>query len=236
MRKRIFSILMIAAVLLLTAAPAFAMQPLTPNRLVDDANLLTEAEEGTLLAKLNEISERQAFDVVIVTRNGLDGKTPQDYADDFYDYNGYGQGEEKDGALLLLDMESRSYHISTSGYGITALTDYGMNLMEDSFVPKLSAGNYYGAFEEFANQCDYYVTRAKDGDPVDDPQAEPIVDPQPAEKRKPGLGTAGIAGAIGLLIGSIRANGMKAKLKTVKRQQNARDYMQGNNINLRHRF
>ncbi len=233
MRKRIFSILVIAAMLLLTAAPAFAMQPLTPNRLVDDADLLTEAEESTLLAKLNEISERQAFDVVIVTRNGLDGKTPQDYADDFYDYNGYGQGEEKDGALLLLDMESRSYHISTSGYGITALTDYGMNLMEDSFVPKLSAGNYYGAFEEFANQCDYYVTRAKDGDPVDDPQAEPIVDPQPAEKRKPGLGTAGIAGAIGLLIGSIRANGMKAKLKTVKRQQNARDYMQGNNVNLR---
>ena len=30
------------------------------------------------------------MDVVIVTSNDLQGKTPRDYADDYYDYNGYG--------------------------------------------------------------------------------------------------------------------------------------------------
>ena len=236
MKKRILSICLTALILLLTASPVFALQPLDKPRLVDDADLLTAEEETALLEKLDEISKRQEFDVVVVTKNGLEGKTPQDYADDFFDYNGYGQGDDYDGALLLLDMESRSYHISTSGYGITALTDYGMDLMEDSFVPKLSAGNYYDAFADFANQCDYYVTRAKEGNPVDapgaDPGQEPIVDPEP-EKHKPGLGTAGIAGVIGLLAGTIRVNGMKSKLKTVKRQQNASQYARRDSMKMR---
>ena len=30
------------------------------------------------------------MDAVIVTSNDLKGKTPRDYADDYYDYNGYG--------------------------------------------------------------------------------------------------------------------------------------------------
>ena len=236
MKKRILSICLIVLILLLSAMPVFALQPLEKPRLVDDADLLADEEEASLLSKLDEISERQEFDVVVVTRNGLEGKTAQQYADDFFDYNGYGKGDDYDGALLLLDMESRSYYISTSGYGVTALTDYGMKLMEDSFVPKLSAGNYYDAFADFANQCDYYVTRAKDGDPVDEPGAdpEPIVDPEPEKKsRKPGLGTAGIAGVIGLLAGTVRANGMKAKLKTVKRKQTASEYMRRDTLNMR---
>ncbi|MBE5997809.1 MAG: TPM domain-containing protein [Lachnospiraceae bacterium] len=233
MKKRFLSILLAVLIVALTALPVFAVEPLKVPRLTDDADLLTGEEETKLLAKLDEISERQAFDVVVVTKNGLDGKTPQEYADDYFDYNGFGQGTDYDGALLLLDMDSRSYHISTSGYGITALTDYGMTLMEDSFVPKLSAGNYYDAFTDFANQCDYYVTKAKEGTPIDVPDAEPLTDPEPPVKHKPGLGTAGIAGAIGLLVGSLRANGMKAKLKTVKRQQNAAEYVRRDSMRMR---
>ena len=235
MKKKILSICLIVLVLLLTAMPVFAIEPITAPRLTDDADLLTPEEEERLAKKLDEISTRQAFDVVVVTKNGLDGKTPQAYADDFFDYGGYGQGSESDGALLLLDMESRSYHISTSGYGITALTDYGMARMQESFVPKLSAGNYYEAFADFANTCDVYVSRAKEGNPVDDPNAQQghTTDPEPAQRHKPGLGTAGIAGAIGLLVGSIRANGMKAKLKTVKRKQTASEYVRRDSMNMR---
>lgn len=53
-------------------------------RLVDRADLLSELEEEELEARLDEISERQAADVVVVTVNSLDGKSAQDYADDFY--------------------------------------------------------------------------------------------------------------------------------------------------------
>lgn len=52
-------------------------------RLVDRADLLSELEEEELEARLDEISERQQADVVVVTVNSLDGKSAQDYADDF---------------------------------------------------------------------------------------------------------------------------------------------------------
>ena len=55
--------------------------------LVDNADLLTDEEESELEAQLDEVSERQAFDVAVVTVDSLEGKTAEAYADDFYDYN-----------------------------------------------------------------------------------------------------------------------------------------------------
>ena len=42
-----------------------------------------------ITAKLQEISLRQGMDVVAVTTRSTEGKSAMDYADDFYDYNGY---------------------------------------------------------------------------------------------------------------------------------------------------
>ena len=111
-------------------------------RLVDEADVLTVEEEADVLEKLDEISERQQFDVVIACINSLGGESAQDYADDFYDYNGYGFGEEKDGTLLLVSMEEREWYISTCGYGITAITDAGVSYLSDQFLPEMSDGNY----------------------------------------------------------------------------------------------
>ena len=43
--------------------------------LVDDANLLSENEKQNLLASLNEVSQRQKMDIVVVTCYSLDGKS-----------------------------------------------------------------------------------------------------------------------------------------------------------------
>ena len=53
------------------------------------------------------------MDLVVVTANTLGGKSPMEYADDYYDYNGY----TDDGALLLVSMEDRDWWISTKGSG-----------------------------------------------------------------------------------------------------------------------
>ena len=139
----------------------------TAFRLADNADLLTDEEEQRLLQALNEVSERQRFDLVIVTEDLLGGKTPTEYADDYYDDNGYGYGDSHDGALLLISMEDRDWWISTTGYGITALTDYGIESIGDDITPSLSSGNYYKAFSTFISDCDSYVTQAKNRNPVD---------------------------------------------------------------------
>ena len=43
------------------------------------------------------------MDAVIVTINNLEGESPQNYADNYYDYNGYGLGNEESGLILLID-------------------------------------------------------------------------------------------------------------------------------------
>ena len=128
MKKRLFTILFTVILIFSTVLPVSAAEEEMPPerllpRLVDEADLLTDEEEADILEQLDEISERQECDVAVVTVDGLDGKSAMEYADDFYDYNGYGFGEEKDGILLLVSMEERDWYISTCGFGITALTD-----------------------------------------------------------------------------------------------------------------
>ena len=58
-----------------------------------------------------EFKNQYNMDAVIVTSNNLNGKSQQDYADDYFDYNGYGVGEDKSGLLLLIDMDDRKVWI-----------------------------------------------------------------------------------------------------------------------------
>ena len=169
MRRVLWAVLATLMVCLLTpvsAAVAVPEERLKP-RLVDDDYLLTTTQQGTLLAKLDDISERQEFDIVIVTVYSLDGKTSTEYADDFFDYNGYGAGNSRDGILLLVSMQERDWAISTHGFGIPAFTDAGQTYLVDQFRPKLSAGDYAGAFTTFADLSDDFVTQARTGEPYD---------------------------------------------------------------------
>lgn len=68
-----------------------------PVRLVDQAELLTAEEQQQIQAKLDEVSELHHCDAVVMTVNSLEGKTATEYADDAFDYDGYGLGEDKAG-------------------------------------------------------------------------------------------------------------------------------------------
>ena len=187
------------------------------SRVVDMADLLNDSEEAALLSKLNEISIRQQVDVVVVTTNTLDGKIAMDYADDFYDYNGYGFGETHDGILLLVSMEDRDWWISTTGYGITAVTDAGIEYISEKFLPDLSDGNYADAFATYAELCDSFITQAKTGEPYD-------VNNMPKEPFNTFMSCI-IALGVGFVVARIATGSMKNKLKTVRSQPAAEEYV-----------
>lgn len=163
-KKRVFIYFMLF-LCIIPSFPIFAAEMLP--RLVDNADLLTDSEESALLGDLDEISERQQVDIVVVTVDSLEGASAMDYADDFFDYNGYGFGSERDGILLLISMEERDWYISTSGYGITAVTDAGLDYMSEKFVGYLSDGDYAEAFRAYAGMCDDFITQADTGEPYD---------------------------------------------------------------------
>lgn len=218
MKKRLCSILSIFSAALLSALlyfPVYAAgdQP----RLTDEAGLLSDSEEEALADLLDEISERQQVDVVVATVNSLEGASVQDYADDFYDDGGYGYGSGKDGILFLISMGEREWHISTAGYGITAVTDAGLEYMSEQFIDDLSAGEYASAFTAFAELCDEFVTQARTGEPYD-------VGNMP---RKP-FGYVWhflICFGAGFLIALIATGIMKGKLDTVHSQTAADSYV-----------
>ena len=168
MKKRLMTAGFTLLLTILAAMPVSAKEGESRfPRLVDGADLLTEREEGELLAKLDEISERQQLDVVVVTTDSTEGQEPMAYADDFYDYSGYGFGENHDGVLLLVSMEERDWWISTSGYGITAFTDAGISYLSKQFLSPLGDGKYEKAFTIYAELCDDFITQARAGKPYD---------------------------------------------------------------------
>lgn len=193
-------------------------------RIADWAELLSESEEAELSDRLDEISERQKFDIVIVTLDSLEGADIVAYADDFFDYNGYGFGEGKDGILFLISMEERDWCISTSGYGITAFTDAGQEYLSEKFLPYLSDGAYADAFQTFAEWCDDYITQARAGTPYD-------VDNIPVEPFSP-LGALIIAVVVGFVVSFIVTGIMRLSLHSVFSEPAADSYMKKDSLRL----
>lgn len=193
------------------------------SRLVDEADLLDKSQEVDVLKKLDEISDRQMFDVVIVTVNSTEGKTPMAFADDYYDYNGYGMGATHDGILLLISMGERDWYISTTGFGITAFTDVGLEYMEGQLVDFLSDGEYQKAFETFAELCDEFVTKAKEGEVY-------------REGHLPRGAFPFLWIPIGLVLGGVVAlfpvQMMKRQMNNVQRRTEASDYVKRERISI----
>ena len=181
-------------------------------RLVDNADVLTDSEEKSLLAKLNEISERQQIDVIIVTTYNAEYNTITQFADD---YNGSNFGDDGDGILLAMDFGKRDWAISTKGKAIRAFTDAGQKYMTDIFIPYISDGDIYKGFDTFADLCDKFIKQYKTGSAYD-------VGNLPKERNMVFLIGASVIPA--LLLAFAVCYGMTSQLKTVRRQYAADSY------------
>lgn len=140
------------------AAEGVAVIPENPTRVMDGAELLSEDEETALRARLDELSVRLSCDLVVATVDSTNGATPMAYADDLFDYAGFGLGDDRTGILLLISMEARDWWISTRGGAIRILTDDRIQSIGDDMVDDLGSGDYAAAFSTFADDCDRYCT------------------------------------------------------------------------------
>ena len=204
------------------------------DRIVDDADLLTEDEEASLEEQFAQISELYQFDLVVVTTYDTDGKSSMEYADDYFDYNGYGYGENYDGALLLVNMDTSEWWVSTCGSGIEIINDDVLDAMSYEFVPYMSDGDFGAAFAEFANQCDYYLA----GGSLEDGYADYADTEYPQEDMSGAAGTThssidvfGIVSKliicliVGLVAAFIPMSRLKKQMRTVAMKAAASDYV-----------
>lgn len=123
----------------------------------DFANLFTLDQVEQLETHSKKLSEAYQMDVGIVTTDYTNGKSAMEYADDFYDENSFGYGNNKDGLILLIDMDNREIYISTCGSGIQYFTDLRISKMLDSAYTYISEGNYYDTATDFLSQVEKYL-------------------------------------------------------------------------------
>lgn len=217
--KRLFGTALFSLLLCLSLCFGVCAQKSAPI-VVDNADVLSEAEEEKLFSKLVNINEEYNVTAVVVTVDSVGRKTPEAYADDFYDYDGYG----KDGILLLVSMEESDYHISTSGDAIEIFTDDGLEYMADKFVPYMSDGDFYDAFIAFSELCEEFLAQAESGEPYDYHNL-------PKEPFAPGAALL-ISLIVGFISAFIATAIMRAKLKSVHSRPAASDYVKKDSFEL----
>lgn len=123
----------------------------------DDLSYLSMSEITTIQSEIDQVVDAHGLDVVIVITDQTEGKSSRDYADDCYDFNDFGIGEDASGLLLLINMEIREVWISTTGKAIGIFTDTRIDRILDELVPFLTDGDYYKASMEFIRQVDRYA-------------------------------------------------------------------------------
>ena len=241
MKRRFFSGLLILVLIFGFSIPAFATDPGAPW-VVDNAGVLSDQELYALTEQIRSLRDELELEIVIVTTYGTNGKTVQEYADDFYDLNGYGYGETNSGILLLLDMDAREWYMSTCGDAIYIFTDYGLDQLGQTILPWLSSGYYYQAFQYWLNALPEYVEAYQNHSPIDgyvqpDEYESPYGDEIYHYDDHVGIRIRPfpIALLIGLAAAVITILVMRSKMNTAKLQSGAVDYLKEGSFRLRQR-
>lgn len=211
--KKLLTLFLILSLLVVTVYAAGTDTP----KIVDNADLLSESEEATLSGVAEQIAAAYSMDVVIVTVDSLGGKSAEAYADDYFDYNGYGIGSQRSGILLLLSMEYRDWAMSTSGECIRIFSDRDLDDIFDRIAGDLSYENYYSAFSRYLKLLDSHFDAYQNG-------------------RTVGFGDIikrlFIALVIGAIAGGITLAVMRSNMNTARRQSGAANYIVKNSFHL----
>ncbi len=133
-------VLMLLAALPAWAAPDF---PALTGRVVDNAHLLTAAQQQALDAKLAAAEQKSSSQVVVVTLPDLQGLTIEQYGYQLGRHWGIGQKGKDNGVLLIVAPHQHKVRIEV-GYGLEgSLTDALSSLIiQNDILPAFRKGDY----------------------------------------------------------------------------------------------
>lgn len=205
----------------------------TVSFVADHAGLLYDEEIVGLEEMASGLETAYGIHAVIVTVDSLKGTSAQNYADAYYDSNGYGDN----GVLFLLAMAEREWYISTCGTVIYALTDYGVQQLGEEVLPYLSSGDWYGGFRCFLESLPYYLDTCESGSPIDgfaDASGDYYHGDRDAvvyypQERKPDIGLSLL---IGIAVGGAAVLIMRSTMNTKRSQRGADSYLKDGSWNL----
>ena len=210
MKRKLLTMLFVVVLCLSLAVSAFAV---SGAEIYDEADLLSSAEETQIAEKLSKIGEQFDAQIVIMTVPTSDGSIDT-FVEDVYDSMNMGCGENRDGVLLLVCMDSREYRILSNGYAGEAIGMDQIDAISEAIVSDLSDGDYADAFITFADNCAYYLDGYLNGYPFN--AGKNLV----------------VALIIGIVAGVIVAFVLKKQLKSVRQQKQANVYIKSGSMQI----
>lgn len=127
---------------------------------IDEINALTEEQRAELEESAKVLQQKYNVDVVyFLTKDKVNQQTAEAAADDYYDYKGYGRGEDNSGVLIVIDMGSRYIHISTAGRMITVMNDVAIQETVNRVGNELKKEDYNASAKVFHKQVANYLIR-----------------------------------------------------------------------------
>ena len=223
MKRKVFCALLVLVLFAAGSCAVFAAQ----QHVADDAWLLSEAELTQLQQYARAVSEAHGIGIYIVT---VDDYTAYSSADVFhaamalYEQHGFGMGEEKAGAMLLLSMAERDFSFIVHGETANRVfNDEGRDLMTQYFLDNFADNDWYGGFSDYIAWCEDYILQAQTGAAYS--YANPPVSAE--QQRQKG----GILSAVALLgplpVAGIATWLMNARMKNVQQAYQASAYAVG---------
>lgn len=212
--KKVVSLLFVCFMCFALAFPCFAVEFENPP-IIDEAGYLSDSQLEGLSGKLEGIRQEHEFEVAIVTEYEMTSYDAMSSADDIYDYNGFGAGENDDGIMLYICSSTRDYWITTHADGIRVFNENGIEYLKKNIEPYLAEDNYYLAMDKFADLADELLTMAENGEPFNKKQYD----------TKYLLMVVGGALLIPLIIAYCMMNSKLSKMKTAVSNDYAANYI-----------
>ena len=143
-RSRLWAFVALLLALLVGPAAAQNFPPLT-GRVVDQANLLSPAQEAELTQKLEALQRASSRQLVVATVPDLQGYDIADYGYQLGRHWGIGQREANNGIILLVAPTEKKVRIEV-GYGLEPIVTDALSwqIIRDQILPRFRADDFPG--------------------------------------------------------------------------------------------
>ena len=237
MKRRLSALLLALLLTLALAVPALA----AGDWVTDEAGLLTADETAALAQQAQQLADTYGVGVYIRT---VDDDTDDGFTDvetasyTFYHNDSLGVGDGRDGVLLLLSVSNRKYAAFVYGDKAELLfPDSALQQLEDGFLDDFRNDDWYGGFCDYIDGCADLLSGESytggDSDYAYSPGHDADVDPGFSAPSL--LRNFGIALVISCVIALIVCLILKAKMRSVRRQTEARAYVTPEGLHLTRR-
>lgn len=235
MMKKILSTVFAAVlVVCMTVSPALAegFNDISTTYARDHYQLLSSSELKEFENTAKQLSDEYNCNVYLTIVDNIGNYSVHNYAEAYWNHYDLGRGNNKNGVMLLLAVDSRKIEIITHGQdsngGITIFTDFRLNQMLDNLVNELSGNNWAQGCRVYLNDvADTFAFYYEKGAAWDNNN-----DPATLEEEK--ATALAISAILPFILAAILCIIWAKQMKTAHMKYEANDYLEEGSLVLTH--